>query len=198
MKISELQEPIKSWAEENVRLQPNYADKFIAENSKDILINAFDWEKTKEGYSFWFAVDGGVIISHLIDNYPNLPWNEEPQSENTETQSDFPFKVGDWIIVEGGDDGDQGRITAIGDDFFLSVNIRGNEDCHYKDDPWELYTPEKEKDLAGLKAWVSLQKSGDCLLIFNSEKPLPFLDSIILSLEEAKERGFDLNKLLGL
>ena len=129
-------------------------------------------------------------ISELKE--PIKSWAEE-----TKTDSDFPFKVGDWIIVEGGDDGDQGRITAIGDDFFLSVNIRGNEDCHYKDDPWELYTPEKEKDLAGLKAWVVIKKSGVALLRFDKEKP-DFVGSEtkVLSIEEAKERGFEPLKLL--
>lgn len=129
-------------------------------------------------------------ISELKE--PIKSWTEE-----TKTDSDFPFKVGDWIIVEGGDDGDQGRITAIGDDFFLSVNIRGNEDCHYKDYPLELYTPEKEKDLAGLKPWVIIKKSGATLLRFDKEKP-DFVGSEteVLSIEEAKERGFEPLKLL--
>jgi len=189
MKISELKEPIKSWAEENVRLQPDYGE------NKDILIDAFDWYKSKEGDGFWNDVNDVVLsIEELRSEYPQLPWDEEPK-----TDSDFPFKVGDWIIVEGGDDGDQGRITAIGDDFFLSVNIRGNEDCHYKDDPWELYTPEKEKDLAGLKGWVVVRDNNSAMLIF-SKGELMGVDLIgakeVISLKEAKERGFEPLKLL--
>lgn len=197
MKISELKEPIKSWAEENVRLQPKYAGKFIAENSKEVLLYAFDWSDTKEGYSFWRDVNDGVIISHLIDNYPNLPWNEEPQSENTEIDSGFPFKVGDCVTLEDWGEGHQERITAIGNSLFFAVNLEGEEDCHYKDDHWELYTPEKEKDLAGLKAWVVIKKSGVALLRFDKEKP-DFVGSEtkVLSIEEAKERGFEPLKLL--
>jgi hypothetical protein len=75
MKISDLKEPIKSWAEENVMCQPDFAD---SEDEKDILIDAFNWGNTKEGYDFWYYVDGGMNLDELFDKFPRLPWNQEP------------------------------------------------------------------------------------------------------------------------
>ena len=62
MKISELKEPIKSWAEENVRLQPDYGENkdILFDEVESLVVRASCEERAREMANLNSACEGHI------------------------------------------------------------------------------------------------------------------------------------------
>lgn len=83
--ISELFEPVRSWAKENQRNASECWDK-----ETDVMCDAFGGRKTPQGFFFWYDVDEGATISILKEKYPHLDWGDEKEKEQ-------PKKLWEWV-----------------------------------------------------------------------------------------------------
>ena len=89
MKISELDEPVISWALSNQMSAGNVGDK-DRELSADYTMGNFRWSDTPEGLDFWINVDNGYSVEKLKENYPDLPWEDDGKVKAAEINANNP------------------------------------------------------------------------------------------------------------
>ncbi len=144
--ISELFEPVRSWAKENQR-------NGVRDKETDFLARGFYWDDTPQKVDFWSDVNSGMQLPELKEKYPHLDWGDEVEEK--------VLKVGDVIKWRGSIVGYYQVIKDVNPEMFCTIRKNGDIiacktqridfDKVKKEEFWEDLGAEQKKFLESLR-----------------------------------------------